>query len=193
MPPRSTFALLDQTLLILVLTLSVVTFSLLQTGCTSSPTSQASEPLPAVVGAKPVTITAASAVQTPVTSDVVTVLSPAEVLALLPQTKMQPLLLDFTSEYCGECKAIAPVLAAAKKRYATKMSFMAIDVQKMMDAKDSELGRKLLLAIRPMYTPTLIAIAPGGVIVAVETGFKTTPQLEILLEMALPKVVTKTV
>jgi len=173
--------------------LGLIGFSVLQSGCTETPTSQASEPT-----SEPSVSTVASntpavtPVEQPVQSDLVTVVPPAEVLQLLPLSKTTPVFIDFTSEYCGECKAIAPVLASAKKRFANKVTFMAIDVQKMMDAPEKTTGRDLMMAFRPMYTPTLIAIKPGGIVVAVESGFKTSPQLDAMLNSTLPATKTKT-
>ncbi len=150
--------------------LGLIGFSILQSGCTPAVTPE----------------------QQPLQSDLVTVVPPAELLKLLPLSKTTPVFIDFTSEYCGECKAIAPVIASAKKRFANKVTFMAIDVQKMMDAPEKTAGRDLMMAFRPMYTPTLVAIKPGGIVVAVESGFKTSPQLDAMLNSTLPATKTKT-
>ena len=165
--------------------LGLLSFSVLQSGCTETATSQASEPIATTVASNVPVVTP---VEQPIHSDLVTVVQPAELVKLLPLAKTTPVFIDFTSEYCGECQAIAPVLAAAKKRYAHKVTFLAIDVQKMMDAPDKTQGKDLMLAFRPMYTPTLIAVKPGGIVVAVESGFKTSPQLDAMLNSALPVV-----
>jgi thiol-disulfide isomerase/thioredoxin len=165
--------------------LGLLSFSVLQSGCTETATSQASEPIATTVASNVPVVTP---VEQPIHSDLVTVVQPAELVKLLPLAKTTPVFIDFTSEYCGECQAIAPVLAAAKKRYANKVTFLAIDVQKMMDAPDKTQGKDLMLAFRPMYTPTLIAVKPGGIVVAVESGFKTSPQLDAMLNSALPVV-----
>ena len=165
--------------------LGLLSFSVLQSGCTETATSQASEPIATTVASNVPVVTP---VEQPIHSDLVTVVQPAELVKLLPLAKTTPVFIDFTSEYCGECQAIAPVLAAAKKRYANKVTFLAIDVQKMMDAPDKTQGKDLMLVFRPMYTPTLIAIKPGGIVVAVESGFKTSPQLDAMLNSALPVV-----
>lgn len=165
--------------------LGLLSFSVLQSGCTETATSQASEPIATTVASNVPVVTP---VEQPIHSDLVTVVQPAELVKLLPLTKTTPVFIDFTSEYCGECQAIAPVLAAAKKRYANKVTFLAIDVQKMMDAPDKTQGKDLMLVFRPMYTPTLIAVKPGGIVVAVESGFKTSPQLDAMLNSALPVV-----
>ncbi len=165
--------------------LGLLSFSVLQSGCTETATSQASEPIATTVASNVPVVTP---VEQPIHSDLVTVVQPAELVKLLPLAKTTPVFIDFTSEYCGECQAIAPVLAAAKKRYANKVTFLAIDVQKMMDAPDKTQGKDLMLVFRPMYTPTLIAVKPGGIVVAVESGFKTSPQLDAMLNSALPVV-----
>ena len=165
--------------------LGLLSFSVLQSGCTETATSQASEPIATTVASNVPVVTP---VEQPIHSDLVTVVQPAELVKLLPLAKTTPVFIDFTSEYCGECQAIAPVLAAAKKRYANKVTFLAIDVQKMMDAPDKTQGKDLMLVFRPMYTPTLIAVKPGGIVVAVESGFKTSPQLDAMLNSTLPVV-----
>ena len=168
-----------------VMVLGLVSFSVLQSGCTNTANSQASEP---DVGQTAVAATTTNMnQQQSIQSDLVIVVPPAQLLKLLPQAKTTPLFIEFTSEYCGECRAIAPVIEAAKKRYAHKVTFMAIDVQKMMDAPDKTAGKDLMMAFRPMYTPTLIAIKPSGIVVAVESGFKTSPQLDAMLNSTLPK------
>ncbi len=163
------------------------------TGCTSPSSATAEGSAQATTPAKPPIVSVAgggganTAYPLLAGSDMMTVIAPDAVLAILPQTAKKPIVLDFTSEYCSECRALAPVLAAAQKRYGAKLTFMPIDVQKMMDATDDTLqGKRLLLAMRPLYTPTLVAIAPGGIIVGVETGFKTSTQLDTLFDKALP-------
>jgi thiol-disulfide isomerase/thioredoxin len=162
------------------------------TGCTAASNATAENPATAVTPSAPAVDVVDSKTKTAAYpllsgSDMMTVIAPEAVLDILPQTAKKPLILDFTSEYCSECRALAPVLAAAEKRYAAKLTFMPIDVQKMMDAKDDTLqGKRLLLAMRPLYTPTLVAIAPGGIIVGVETGFKTSTQLDTLFNKVLP-------
>lgn len=163
------------------------------TGCTAASNATAENPATAVTPSAPAVDVVDSKTKTAAYpllagSDMMTVIAPEAVLDILPQTAKKPLILDFTSEYCSECRALAPVLAAAEKRYAAKLTFMPIDVQKMMDAKDDTLqGKRLLLAMRPLYTPTLVAIAPGGIIVGVETGFKTSTQLDALFNKVLPQ------
>jgi thiol-disulfide isomerase/thioredoxin len=183
--PRPTASLFSSFLL---LGLFLLLFSLVQSGCTEGTASSQASAEPTMVASasvtKPATLPLA---EQSVQSDLVTILQPAELLELLPLAKTTPVLIDFTSEYCGECQAIAPVLAAAKKRYTNKVTFMMIDVQKMMDAPDKTAGKALMMAFRPMYTPTLIAVKPGGIVVAVETGFKTSPQLDAMLNGTLVK------
>ena len=189
LPPFGNNVFLNTLTLTCCMMLGLIGFSVLQSGCTETPTSQASEP---IVSTASDNTPAVTPVEQPVQSDLVTVVPPAELLQLLPLSKTTPVLIDFTSEYCGECKAIAPVLASAKKRFANKVTFMMIDVQKMMDAPEKTAGRDLMMAFRPMYTPTLIAIKPGGIVVAVESGFKTSPQLDAMLNSTLPTTKTKT-
>jgi thiol-disulfide isomerase/thioredoxin len=169
----------------------LVVFSMSQSACTQAANSNVPN---ATIPRSSMAVTtikkhpAIVAQQQPVQSDLVTVVQPAQLLQLLPLAKTTPVFIDFTSEYCGECKAIAPVLAEAKKRYANRVTFMMIDVQKMIDAPEKTAGKDLMMAFRPMYTPTLIAIKPGGVVVAVASGFKTSPQLDAMLNSALPTV-----
>lgn len=83
-----------------------------------------------------------------------------------------PVLVDFWAEWCGPCKAIAPILEAAAEEYAGKLVIAKLDM-------DSNSTVPLKFGIRGI--PTLI-LFKNGVAAAQKVGALSKSQLTAFLE-----------
>jgi thioredoxin 2 len=85
-----------------------------------------------------------------------------------------PVLVDFYADWCGPCKIMAPVLAAAAREHAGRVLVAKVDT----DANPAVSQR---FGIRSI--PTLIAFR-GGAEVARELGAIPRPRLDALIDRA---------
>lgn len=66
----------------------------------------------------------------------------------------QPVLVDFYADWCGPCKAIAPVIDQLSKEYDGKVKFVKIDTDENQD---------LALQFGIMSIPTVMLFSKGKV------------------------------
>ena len=79
-----------------------------------------------------------------------------------------PVLIDFSAEWCGPCKMMAPVLEQLKERMADRVRILKIDVDK---------NRELAGQYRIQSVPTLM-LFQGGKTIWTGVGVMTSNHLE---------------
>lgn len=84
-------------------------------------------------------------------------------------------LVDFSAEWCGPCKMIAPVLDQLSKEYEGKVKIITVDVD-----QENELAMKFSI----MSIPTLMLFKNGESIGQV-VGFQSKPMLEKFISRGL--------
>lgn len=84
-------------------------------------------------------------------------------------------LVDFSAEWCGPCKMIAPVLEQLSKEYEGKVNIITVDV-------DEEQNIAMRYSI--MSIPTLMLFKDGKSVGQV-VGFQSKPMLEKFIQRAL--------
>jgi thioredoxin 1 len=83
-----------------------------------------------------------------------------------------PVLVDFSAEWCGPCKMLAPVLSEVKKRVGDKLKIIKIDIDK---------NQNLANSLNIQSVPTLI-IFQNGETKWRQSGVMTAVQLENVLQ-----------
>jgi thioredoxin 1 len=86
-----------------------------------------------------------------------------------------PTLVDFTAQWCGPCKALAPILEKAVDRYEGKVKFVKMDVDQ---------NQKTAQGFRIFSIPTLLLFS-GGQIKGQSVGLVNDSKLDELLSKAL--------
>lgn len=83
-----------------------------------------------------------------------------------------PILVDFSAEWCGPCKMLAPVLSDLKKRVGDKVKIVKIDIDKNPSVASS---------LNIQSVPTLIVFQKGETKWR-QSGLMTAVQLETVLQ-----------
>jgi thioredoxin 1 len=83
-----------------------------------------------------------------------------------------PVLVDFSAEWCGPCRSLAPIVEALAADYAGRVKFVQLNIDN---------SRQTPSSYGIMAVPTII-LFKGGEVVDKVTGFKPRPVLEKHLE-----------
>jgi thioredoxin 1 len=83
-----------------------------------------------------------------------------------------PVLVDFSAEWCGPCKMLAPVLSEVKKKVGDKVKIIKIDIDK---------NPKLAASFKVQSVPTMIVFQNGEAKWR-QSGLMTAVALEGVLE-----------
>ena len=73
-----------------------------------------------------------------------------------------PVLVDFSAEWCGPCKSLAPIVESLAQEYSGRVKFVQLDIDE---------NRQTPTSFGIMAVPTLILFKDGEVVDKV-TGFK---------------------
>ena len=86
-----------------------------------------------------------------------------------------PVLVDFWGEWCGPCKAMAPMLEQLAADYAGRAKIVKVEMDK---------NQKTAMAFRVRSAPTLLLFKDGAV-QATHVGMASKAQLAKLIDAAL--------
>ena len=83
-----------------------------------------------------------------------------------------PVLVDFSAEWCGPCKMLAPVLSDLKKKVGDKVKIIKIDIDK---------NESVARSFNVQSVPTLMVFQKGDMKWR-QSGLMTAVQLESVLQ-----------
>jgi thioredoxin 1 len=83
-----------------------------------------------------------------------------------------PVLVDFSAEWCGPCKMLAPVLSEVKKRVGDDVKIIKIDIDK---------NPNLATSFKVQSVPTMIVFQKGEIKWR-QSGLMTAAALEAVLK-----------
>ncbi|MFI4970812.1 MAG: thioredoxin [Lysobacterales bacterium] len=86
-----------------------------------------------------------------------------------------PVLVDFWGEWCGPCKAIAPMLEQLAEEYAGRIRIAKVELDK---------NQKTAIACGVRSAPTLL-LFKGGKVQATQIGMVSKAQLVAMVDRAL--------
>ena len=86
-----------------------------------------------------------------------------------------PVLVDFWGEWCGPCKAMAPMLEQFAQEYAGRVKVVKVEMDK---------NQKTAMQFRVRSAPTLLLFR-DGVVQATQVGMVSKSQLAKMVEAAL--------
>jgi thioredoxin 1 len=107
-------------------------------------------------------------------NDLITSASDADFAAQVMQSET-PVLVDFWGEWCGPCKAMAPMLDQLAADYAGRAKIVKVEMDK---------NQKTAMAWRVRSAPTLVLFKHGAVH-ATHVGMASKAQLAKLIDAAL--------
>lgn len=107
-------------------------------------------------------------------NDLITSASDADFAAQVMQSET-PVLVDFWGEWCGPCKAMAPMLDQLALDYAGRAKIVKVEMDK---------NQKTAMAWRVRSAPTLLLFKHGAVH-ATHVGMASKAQLAKLIDAAL--------
>ncbi|WP_027120811.1 thioredoxin family protein [Mycoplasmopsis lipofaciens] len=82
--------------------------------------------------------------------------------------------IEFTTEWCGDCKMMAPIIQNVVKHYENSNEIIFIEV----DAEEAKLFRNPLSEYKVLFVPTHLIVKNGKII---KTGYNYYPK-EILID-----------
>ncbi len=86
-----------------------------------------------------------------------------------------PVLVDFWGEWCGPCKAMAPMLEQFAQEYAGRVKVVKVEMDK---------NQKTAMQYRVRSAPTLLLFRNGAV-QATQVGMVSKPQLAKMVDAAI--------
>ena len=108
-------------------------------------------------------------------------IAPETMQTLFPDIRNQPLVLDFSSEWCIDCKRVKPVL----KQLLTTYSSVQLREYEVPDDKADH--PELFELFKPAVVPTLVFVKPDGTVVKTLNGMQNKEDLEAALALIARK------